>query len=82
MIEGNTLSIDVYYEDVGIIPPGIDTSRPTTQIPQNTEYQVPDACIAEFIVGCKEARDEIDTCLQENCWAQVNTGKRIKVQMS
>ncbi len=70
MIDQHTLSVDVYYEEFGIVPPGLDTSSPVSQIPQNTEYHIPDPCIAGFILDCQEARDEIDACLQD-CWAQV-----------
>ncbi len=73
MIDQHTLSVDVYYEEFGIVPPGFDTSSPVSQIPWSTEYHIPDSCIAGFIRDCQEARDEINTCLRDKCWAQVDT---------
>ncbi len=71
MIGNHVLSVDVYFEELGTVQPDFDASNPVTQIPQNTEYNIPDACIARFIFDHPEAREEIDRQLCQRAWAKV-----------
>lgn len=59
-VEGRHLAVQIYHKELGILPPGYDTSNPATCIPSGIDCLVKPPCIVQFWLKSGLSRKSIE----------------------